>query len=1245
MNTTEQTNNIEQIKQQPDIAERQEVIDWLKAHGYPALPVAPAQSAWDYPKVVKAKGNRGDHCPLTEDLKPIPLFTGKNPSFLAHDGKPHLINHRRYQKQLPTERELKEWFASPINGIGTLGGWSNTAWLDLDVKQFPSQDEGDSAARQVVSNIKNQTGKEPLLERTHSGGWRIGVKVRKTPSFTNFSLSLGGKHIGEALGAGRFTVLAPTIGPSGNRYSSFHRVDLPEVESLESIGVYPVSTKQETTVVVPRPIPPVAVPGSIPLEMLGNDTSREILNGANPTGDSEALLRSADRSEALATAIQEWYGWQNWARDNGISITGTPEDLAHYAGGQMGIDSARLDRILKTIDATQCHPAAHYKGGDESCWKKIRKLDKATFERQCPAHIKDAINAQWREPRSMKAKTSAVAGVGTGSSAGSYSDSGSGSTSGNPPLGPNPGDGFRGGGGGSDDRSDGELPPNAWKAPISWNGEIGWLIEDKNATNFYPKTNFDFQIEKELASVNEEDGGGLVLQLKRSIDPIQRRVIVKSLDYGSAANFERALKRALGVGVVVNLKDEHLKSLIHVKLREYRERGGKTYKLCDRIGQQADGVWVFPDKQFSASGLPITEEESGWVFNPNVGKEDHIHCPPPIPDDNPLALGNLIEAQRKVAGSNFMLFLLCNGYVAAALNEQAVMKAEGFFPILNPCGDPGGGKTIAVKSALSLVWGDSDKGVTTSVSTSMAYEWLKCLGSIPTTWDDPPSKRREDKENLDEFCKRQYNKFPRMVRGNKQEPHSSMIPTTNHSLGDAIPATKTRTINLFFPIVADFNRNALPELAFANAQAPGAFRSLISIGYNGEQVHSLRKRLQKHLPTAHDRAANNLSLLTWYTQKVVNLAGLDIDVEKWVIEILCPELNELQTGLNSSSDFIERLTALKETNQVGSWNLGIVTNKEYGTCLALHMPSIWRQIESSGDSPPYSRTILERLLVELGAIKNKPARLARDRDSALAYQREIHKGVNKGKDWSPPTLPEPVPKKCLLIPERLWKSFGVDFLEEVTSDNHKVTSCNQYEVTGSSVDELSNLGTDTSQCNFVTNFENEQNFEVRLTETDPDPTETFSQTHPPLAKKVTWLPESDETLEKLENTSLESVTNESYSKVTSLVEEVTSAELSLIGSPTASPDAQTASLQASKEEQQPVASGEAAYRYQGDRPAHGFLRKNGKSGMVTINVGELVVLVEGAEHSNSEMVYVCPLGADWEDGIAIRRSQLEPQFS
>ena len=118
-------------------SQRQEVIDWLIAHNYPALPVAPSQDPRKYHKVVKTDPEKGwwKHCPLERDtLQPIPLFTGKNPSYLDSNGKPHLVNHRQYQNRLPSKKELKAWFANRSNGIGTLGGWHNTVWLDFDVK-------------------------------------------------------------------------------------------------------------------------------------------------------------------------------------------------------------------------------------------------------------------------------------------------------------------------------------------------------------------------------------------------------------------------------------------------------------------------------------------------------------------------------------------------------------------------------------------------------------------------------------------------------------------------------------------------------------------------------------------------------------------------------------------------------------------------------------------------------------------------------------------------------------------------------------------------------------------------------------------------------------------------------------------------------------------------------------------------------------------------------------------------------
>jgi len=365
----------------PQISERQIVIEWLKAHGYPALPVAPAQSAEEYPLLNKKTGQPE----LDKDGNRKPRFTGKNPSYLDQNGIPQLVHHQTYQNRLPSDSEIETWFANPLNGVGTLGGWNNTIWLDFDVKQFPTQEECDAAVLKILERPELQ---QTFIERSHSGGWRIGVRAKQKPTFTNFALEPGGKHIGEALGKGRFTVLAPTVGPSGNPYQSINRVIPVEVMSLESIGVYPTSTKTQRQVpTAPHPVISY-VPGNIPLEQLGTDTSREILQGSYPTGD---------RSEALATALQEWYGWQNWTIENGVPVIGTPEDLAHYAGTRLGIDSDRVDRILQTIDPGNCHPAALHRGDEESCWKKVRRLDKATFEAKCPAHTKDAIKAQWQQ--------------------------------------------------------------------------------------------------------------------------------------------------------------------------------------------------------------------------------------------------------------------------------------------------------------------------------------------------------------------------------------------------------------------------------------------------------------------------------------------------------------------------------------------------------------------------------------------------------------------------------------------------------------------------------------------------------------------------------------------------------------------------------------------------------------------------------------------------------------------------------
>jgi|GEM_PF-1318895 len=223
----------------------QQTIEALLALGCPPIPVAPKQDPrqdWCY-RVIKTKDG-SKSCVVGKDFNPIPRFTGKNPSNLDIKGKPWICKHGKFQDRLPTPYELKRFFCNPNTGIGTLGGHGGIVWLDFDAKNYDSQESCDSDVESLISRYSLQ---DSWIERTGSGGWRIAVKPKQKPDFTNFATSLDGKHIGEAISDGRFTVLAPTIHPNGNPYRRIGWGNPIEVESLEAIGIYPSKDEVEQT--------------------------------------------------------------------------------------------------------------------------------------------------------------------------------------------------------------------------------------------------------------------------------------------------------------------------------------------------------------------------------------------------------------------------------------------------------------------------------------------------------------------------------------------------------------------------------------------------------------------------------------------------------------------------------------------------------------------------------------------------------------------------------------------------------------------------------------------------------------------------------------------------------------------------------------------------------------------------------------------------------------------------------------
>lgn len=356
-------------------------FDWLRSQGLPPLPVAPAQDPTRYP------ARKGDgSLKRDKDGALVPAFTGKNPSYVDSRGIPHLIRHTQYQNRMPTQAEIQTWFASPDNGIGTLGGWHNIVWIDVDVKQFESQQACDQ-------RIADWLGQYPLLqqtftERTHSGGWRLAVRVREK-SFTNFSLDgVGGHHMGEALGQGRFTVLSSTVGPSGNAYVNVQRVPPVWVERLDAIGLYPVSGRREQSPLRqsrPQIQAQLTQPGVLRLEDLATAKAQAVLHGDSP-------LES--RSHSLTFALREFYGWENWTAQNRVPISGNAEELVRVAGAALGIDEDRIDRIIQSVpDPTNCSPAVVFMGGEASAWKRVWKLDQQTYRDFCPKKNKQELRA------------------------------------------------------------------------------------------------------------------------------------------------------------------------------------------------------------------------------------------------------------------------------------------------------------------------------------------------------------------------------------------------------------------------------------------------------------------------------------------------------------------------------------------------------------------------------------------------------------------------------------------------------------------------------------------------------------------------------------------------------------------------------------------------------------------------------------------------------------------------------------
>jgi len=136
-------------------------------------------------------------------------------------------------------------------------------------------------------------------------------------------------------------------------------------------------------------------PTGLPLEKLVSGSVKAILDGE----------QVSDRSFAMAGALKEIIGWCNWLNQEGLASSEPPLDTANQVFENIydyppELDG-KFDRILNSItDAHQLRPAVALAAEDGNCaiWKKIKLLDSALFDQQCPAEVKADLIAKRPKP-------------------------------------------------------------------------------------------------------------------------------------------------------------------------------------------------------------------------------------------------------------------------------------------------------------------------------------------------------------------------------------------------------------------------------------------------------------------------------------------------------------------------------------------------------------------------------------------------------------------------------------------------------------------------------------------------------------------------------------------------------------------------------------------------------------------------------------------------------------------------------
>ncbi|WP_143473117.1 hypothetical protein [Limnothrix sp. PR1529] len=573
-----------------------------------------------------------------------------------------------------------------------------------------------------------------------------------------------------------------------------------------------------------------------------------------------------------------------------------------------------------------------------------------------------------------------------------------------------------------------------WDAPTSYQGQIGrWVVDKAELARmkaagewaegmeppkrFRPNANFDFQVEAEIEADPGQYGAGLRLRFQREGEDVSRVVTLPAESSNDARSIYATLTRGAGRWFASTLTTQEWQGLLANRQIEYRERGGQLYRMVSGIGRQSDGSWVFPGGiEYTADGQ--FRERSKWVytneFRLNEAGETTSLKEPSIAKPSDTAIPDWINGLAGYFGpTGFAQALFLGGFVAAGVHFDTIQEQEGFFPILNAIGSAGVSKSVTAEAALALV-GQQDCGMIARASVPQIYTEGDRRHGLAFCLDDPD---RND-PNVDELLKGWFNALTRSVTGKTQKPHSPIMATSNHAIGESHPAALSRILQVPFP-KEPVNGDGWDAMREALVGASGGLGQIIALGYPKAAISEYANTLRGKLPDAHSRVAHNLALVGWYAKALCRLGGADeLVVDAYIDNTLIPLYNDADKAGDPLRLFISQLSALKSNDRVGRWNATPHTTKDGQKWLAVNMSSVWPEIEDRFN-PVYSRETITQAIEQAGGSRRGTARFHESRDASLHYRRKTQDGDASVKVGT-------VPGRCVLLPLELAKSLASD---------------------------------------------------------------------------------------------------------------------------------------------------------------------------------------------------------------------------